>query len=79
MKNSDFCKPEALFQHYKGNYYRILAIALHCDTQEEMVVYVNTANTNKVWVRSKIEFCEFIEEKGVYRFHSVEFRRNNGS
>ena len=28
-----------IYQHYKGNYYKVLSIAKHSETLEDMVIY----------------------------------------
>lgn len=50
--------PQEIYQHYKGNRYKILTLACHCDTYEEMVIYQDLANLDKIWVRPLNIFCE---------------------
>ncbi len=33
------------YRHYKGNEYTVIGMALHSETQEELVVYRNTTTT----------------------------------
>lgn len=44
-----------IYQHYKGSYYIIRAIAVHSETLEEMVVYESLL-LQKVWVRPLKDF-----------------------
>lgn len=41
--------PGSIYEHYKGNRYKILAIAFHSETLEELVVYEGLKGD--VWVR----------------------------
>jgi len=38
------------YRHYKGNIYRIIALAKHSETLEEMIVYQNVEKGD-IWVR----------------------------
>lgn len=39
-----------VYRHFKGNYYVVLAVATHTETQEELVIYKNRSN-GKVYAR----------------------------
>ena len=41
----------ALYRHYKGNLYRVLYLAKHTETLEDLVVYVNVEDESHVWAR----------------------------
>ena len=41
----------AVYRHYKGNLYRVLYIAKHTETMEDLVVYVNVEDESHVWAR----------------------------
>jgi hypothetical protein len=41
------------YQHYKGNEYTVLGVALHSETQEELVVYRQEYGDHGLWVRPK--------------------------
>lgn len=43
------------YKHRKGSEYRVLTIAEHTETNEEMVVYYHT-ETMKMWVRPRAMF-----------------------
>ena len=61
------------YQHYKGNYYRILALAKHTETLEDLVVYEDL-NHEHTWVRPYSMFVEFVElenGKQVPRFKKI--------
>lgn len=66
------------YQHYKGNFYEVIAIARHSETLEELVVYralYKSANygKNALWVRPKTMFTEkvVVEGKEISRFKFV--------
>ena len=52
------------YRHFKGNVYRVLHIAKHSETLEEMVVYQAMYGERGVWVRPKAMFEEVIERDG---------------
>ncbi len=56
-----------IYKHYKGNLYRIIAIAKHSETLEEMIVYQSLKN-NETWVRPKTMWNEVIDERNALRF-----------
>lgn len=65
------------YQHSKtGNYYKVLAVAKHSETLEELVVYETLYNnpTSKIWVRPLKMFLEEVEINGknVPRFKFIE-------
>lgn len=52
------------YQHFKGNYYQVLYIAKHSETEEEMVVYQPQYGDKGIWVRPLSMFDEVIEREG---------------
>ena len=58
------------YRHFKGNEYRVLAIARHSETLEPMVVYQALYGNNDIWVRPASMWNETIERDGktVRRF-----------
>ena len=52
------------YRHFKGNVYRILHIAKHSETLEDIVVYQAMYGESGVWVRPKAMFEEIIERDG---------------
>ncbi len=53
------------YEHYKGKRYRVLAIARHSETLEELVVYQAQYGEKDVWVRPIAMFFESVEINGV--------------
>ena len=65
------------YQHIKtGNYYKVVAVAKHSETLEELVVYETLYEnpTSKIWVRPLKMFLEKVEINGkkVPRFKFIE-------
>lgn len=71
-------KPGQIYKHYKGDTYRIIALAKLHDTEEDAVVYeriTDVAHTGwKTWIRTLKEFTNVQEVNGemVKRFVIVE-------
>jgi hypothetical protein len=59
-----------LYEHYKGLRYKVLEIARHSETLEEMVVYQALYGDRGIWVRPLPMFLEqvTIDGKSVPRF-----------
>jgi len=60
----DKIKIGGIYEHTKsGNHYKVLAVAKHCDTLEEMVVYEALYENAEgaVWVRPLREWHETVE------------------
>ena len=64
---------EQYYRHFKGNIYRVLHIAKHSETLEDMVVYQAMYGERGVWVRPKAMFEEVIERdvKNIRRFSPI--------
>ena len=58
------------YRHFKGNEYRVVGIAKHSETLEELVVYIPLYGEGGLWVRPAGMFDETIERDGktVKRF-----------
>lgn len=58
------------YRHYKGNEYVVIDIAIHSETEEEMVVYKALYGEEKLWVRPLSMWSEKVEVNGkeVVRF-----------
>jgi hypothetical protein len=61
------------YKHFKGNIYRVLHIAKHSETHEDMIVYQAMYGERGIWVRPKTMFEETIERDGkvIRRFEEV--------
>ena len=55
---------EEYYRHFKGTIYRVLHIAKHSETLEEMIVYQAMYGERGVWVRPKAMFEDVINKDG---------------
>jgi len=51
------------YHHFKGGEYKVIGIAKHSETLEEMVVYESLDRAH-LWVRPKAMFLDVIERDG---------------
>ena len=63
-----------LYRHFKGNLYRLLYVAKHSETLEEMVVYQALYGEQGIWVRPASMWNEHVERDGYSgpRFYPVK-------
>ena len=52
------------YRHFKGNEYRVLGIARHSETLEEMVVYQALYGEQGIWVRPAHMWGETVDRDG---------------
>lgn len=55
---------KGLYKHFKGQFYFVLEIAKHSETEQEMVVYRTMYGEQSVWVRPLDMFDETITRDG---------------
>ena len=55
---------EQYYRHFKGNIYKVLHVAKHSETLEDIVVYQAMYGEKGIWVRPKSMFEEVIERDG---------------
>ena len=62
-----------IYRHFKGNLYKVVALAVHSETEEKMVVY-HSLESDELWVRPYDMFTQDVERDGrtVKRFTFVE-------
>lgn len=70
---------DSIYQHYKGNNYKILALACHADTYEPYVVYQGLYNHEQfgdqpIWVRPLAFFMSpaVVDGKEITRFTKIK-------
>ncbi len=65
-----------VYKHYKGNRYKVLSVARHTETGEEMVIYHALEGEKELWVRPLKMFCETVtvDGKEIPRFRLVTDR-----
>ena len=54
-----------IYRHFKGHSYRIIGLAKHSETLEEMIVYVNIEDSKDMWVRPISMFTEMVQKDGI--------------
>lgn len=54
-----------LYQHYKGNFYQVIGLCRHSETEEELVVYQALYGDYGLWVRPLKLFLETVEIDGL--------------
>ena len=52
------------YRHFKGNEYRVLGMARHSETLEEMVVYQALYGEHGIWVRPAHMWNEQVDRDG---------------
>ena len=62
-----------IYRHYKGNYYRVICLAKHSETLEDLVIYEKLYDDFGFWARPKKMFLETIMYNGkkVERFKKI--------
>ena len=52
---------QGVYRHFKGNEYRVVGIAKHSETLEEMVVYQALYGEGGLWVRPAAMWTETVK------------------
>ena len=53
------------YRHHKGNFYEVVDVARHSETEELLVVYRCLYGEYSLWVRSLQMFQEMVDVDGV--------------
>jgi hypothetical protein len=66
-----------IWKHYKGKEYKVIGVAKHSETLEELVVYQALYCERQLWVRPLKMFLEKVEVEGkkVPRFKFITQKR----
>jgi len=62
------------YKHYKGKEYKVIGIAKHSETLEDLVVYQALYGEGQIWVRSLKMFLEEVKVDGkkIPRFIPID-------
>jgi hypothetical protein len=67
-------KVKQRYRHFKGNLYEVMAIAMHTETGEDMVIYQDVNCPEKIYARpcdmfnSLVDTIKYPDVKQKYRF-----------
>ena len=50
------------YRHFKGNRYLVLCIAMHTETSEDMVIYQDVTDKNKIYARPYDMFNSLVDK-----------------
>ena len=53
-----------IYQHYKGPHYRVIGVAQHSESEEQLVVYQALYGDFGLWVRPLSMFVEQVQVQG---------------
>jgi hypothetical protein len=70
MKSEENLLRPGGYRHYKGNFYEVIGIARHSESEEELVVYRKLYGDGSLWVRPLGMFMEdvVVDGRKVPRF-----------
>ena len=78
-------KINGIYKHFKGNYYKVIALAKHTETNENLVIYTTLSDGCKTYARpygmfmSKVDKEKYPEIEQEYRFEEIKqpYREEN--
>jgi len=55
---------KGIYRHFKGHTYKVIGLAKHSETLEELIVYINVEDENDIWLRPEKMFLETVTRDG---------------
>lgn len=71
-------KINRVYKHFKGDYYLVVDVANHSETQDKYVVYRKLYDDGSLWIRpidmflSEVDHSKYPDVKQKYRFELQE-------
>lgn len=53
-----------IYQHFKGKIYKVIGLARHSETLEDLVIYQAQYDKKQIWARPKKMFLEKVKING---------------
>lgn len=76
-------KINGIYKHFKGDYYLVVDVAIHSETEEKCVVYRSLYGNGNLWIRplnsffSEVDHNKYPNVKQKYKFELQEISRKN--
>lgn len=81
MQEKRIIKEGQIYKHFKGTTHRIICIAKHSETKEDMIIYTHN-DDNEIWARpidmflSEVDHEKYPNVEQKYRFELLDREGN---